>query len=168
MEIKNKKIAMELLINYYDWHTKLFNNVLVGISDADAQNRLGTKANHVAWIAGSLVEERYQLATFAGRSLQNFQNSHDLFKGHKGIQDNVSYPALDEFRKDWTIISPALRDALVTLSDDQLDSPDPYKMPGENLTFFDSITGITDRESYCIGQIALFRRLLGYDAMKYE
>lgn len=168
METKDKKTSMQLLINFYDWHTKLFRNVIDGISDKDAQNRMGTKANHVAWIAGSLVQERFQLAEFAGISDNVKQTSDDLFKEHKGIQDNVTYPSLDEFKKDWDIISPVLRTALAGLTHEQLDSADPYKMPGANLTFFDSMTGCTDRESYCIGQIALYRRLLGYEAMQYE
>ena len=166
METKDKKTLMPLIMNFYDWHTKLFRNVIADISDKDAQNRLGTKANHVAWLTGSLVHERYQLSKFAGKELK--QTSHELFKDHKGIQDNVVYPSLDEFKKDWETITPVLRNALVSLSEEQLNGPDPYGMPGENLTFFDSITGCTDRESYCIGQIALYRRLLGYDAMKYE
>lgn len=168
MESKDKKKSMELLINFYDWHTKLFRNVIDGISDTDSQNRMGTKANHVAWIAGSLVQQRFQLAEFAGISDNVKQTSDDLFKEHKGIQDNVAYPPLDEFKKDWDIISPVLRKALTDLTAEQLDSADPYKMPGENLTFFDAMAACFDRESYCIGQIALYRRLLGYEAMKYE
>lgn len=163
---KDKKTFMPLLIDMYDWHTKLFKNVTVDISDKDAQNRMGTKANHVAWLTGSLVESRYQLAKFAGKEL--IQTSYELFKDHKGIQDNIVYPTLSEFKKDWETISPVLRNALLSLSNEKLNGPDPYKMPGANLTFFDSIVGCTDRESYCIGQIALYRRLLGYDAMKYE
>jgi hypothetical protein len=51
METKDKKTSMHLLINFYEWHTKFFRNVIDGISDKDAQNRMGTKANHVAWLA---------------------------------------------------------------------------------------------------------------------
>ncbi|MEO5673663.1 MAG: DinB family protein, partial [Chitinophagales bacterium] len=62
METKTaKKDLMEVILNMYDYHTKLFSNAIEGISDNDASNRLGTKANHVAWLAGSLVQERYQL-----------------------------------------------------------------------------------------------------------
>lgn len=167
METKTaKKNLMEILINLYDWHTKMFCNVIVDISDKDANNRLGTKANHIAWLAGSLVYERYQLAKFAGKELK--QTSHELFKDHKGIQDDIIYPPLTEFKNDWETISPVLKNALENLSEAQLKNPDPYGMPGENLTFFDSITGCIDRESYCIGQIGLYRRLLGYAAMKYN
>lgn len=165
MNSKSNKTALQLILDFYDWHTKVFVNVLDGINDQDAQNRLGTKANHIAWIAGSLVQERYQLAQFQGKDL--VQNSHELFKDHKGIQENVTYPSLEEYKKDWQNISPVVRDILVNLTEEQMEGPDPYKMPGENQTFFDSIAWLTDRESYFIGQIGLYRRLLGYEAMKY-
>ncbi|MEO8147731.1 MAG: DinB family protein [Bacteroidia bacterium] len=161
-----RKSSMHTLIDLYDWHTKLYKNAIESISDKDAQNRLNTKANHVAWLAGSLVHERYELAKFLNVNLK--PTSHELFMDHKGIQDNVTYPSLTEFKKDWETISPVLRNALDNVSIEQLHGPDPYEMPGENLTFLDSITACTDRESYCIGQIGLWRRLLGYDAMKYE
>ena len=167
METKtDPKASMPVLINLYDWHTKIYKNAIVGISDKDAQNRLNTKANHVAWIAGSVVHERYALAKFLNVNKQ--QTSHELFKDHKGIQDNVIYPPLSEYKKDWEEISPVLRDVLMHAGIEQLNGPDPYEMPGGPFTFFDSIIGCIDRESYCIGQIGLYRRLLGYDAIKYE
>jgi hypothetical protein len=161
----DKKASIEVILNFYDWHTKLFKNVLVEISDNDATNRLGTKANHIAWIAGSMVSERYQLATYAGKPMK--QTSGTLFENHKGIQEGVDYPSLEEYKKDWEEITPVLREALSNLSNEQLNGPDPYGM-GPGMTFYDAIMGCTDRESYCIGQIALYRRLLGYDAMKYN
>ena len=80
---------MEVLINLYDYHTKLFKNSLADISDKDAQNRLGTRANHIAWIAGSLVYQRQVLANAMDIDVK--QTSEDLFKagkgeGHKSIQ----------------------------------------------------------------------------------
>ena len=60
------KTALDVLIGLYDFHTKLFYNVLLNISDSDANNRMGTKANHIAWIVGSLVYGRYVLANAIG------------------------------------------------------------------------------------------------------
>jgi hypothetical protein len=80
----------------------------------------------------------------------------------------VAYPSLEEYRKDWEVISLILREALVSVSEEKLESPDPWNMPGGPYTFFDTIVASTDRESYCLGQIGLWRRLLGYEAMKYE
>ncbi|TAN13220.1 MAG: DinB family protein [Chitinophagaceae bacterium] len=165
-----KKHQVEIIINLYDYHTKLFLNALEGISDKDAQNRMGTKAAHIAWIAGSVVYQRQVLANALGFKVK--QTSEHLFKGgkgegHKGIQDHVTYPPLKEYMQDWTHISSVLKEGLVNASEDQLNGKDPYEMPGGNYTFFDSLTFSVDRESYCIGQIGLWRRLLGYEAMKW-
>lgn len=130
-----KNTTLETFVGLYDHHTRLFKNAIEGISDKDAQDRLGTKANHVAWLAGSLVHERDVLVNVLGSSLM--QTSYELFKDHKGIQDGVAYPSLDEFRNDWEKITPILRDALVNASEEQLNAPDPYQMPGGNYTFFE-------------------------------
>jgi hypothetical protein len=154
----NKKEGMQTVINMYDWHSKLFKNVIDNITDKDAQNRFNTKANHVAWIAGSLVQGRFSLGNLLGLDLK--QTSDELFKNNKGIQDNTIYPSLDEYRKDWEKITPVLKDALNNVSEEKLNSPDPWEMPGGPFTFLDTIIACTDRESYCIGQIGLWRRLL--------
>ena len=166
MKTKATKETMETFVEIFDYHTKMFVNALDGIPDEDAQNRLGTKANHMAWIAGSLVHQRQFIANAAGIDVK--QTSADLFENNKGIQDNVTYPSLTEFKDDWNRISPLLSKALSGMSEEQLNGPDPFGMPGGNFTFFD--TGVVfsiDRESYCLGQLGLYRRLLGYDAMKY-
>jgi hypothetical protein len=166
METKSKKVTMETFIEIFDYHTKMFQNALDGISDKDAQNRLGTKANHIAWIAGSLVYQRQYIANAAGIDVK--QTSENLFENNKGIQDNVTYPSLEEFKDDWNKISPLLKNVLTNMSEEELNGPDPYKMPGANYTFFDTAVVFSiNRESYCIGQIGLYRRLLGYEAMKY-
>lgn len=161
-----KKSPVEVLTGLYDFHTKLFYNVTVNISDKDANNRLGTQANHIAWIAGSLVQGRYALANAIG--IESRQTSHKLFENNKGILSGITYPSLEEYKKDWEYISPLLKDALVNLSEEQLNGPDPFEMPGGEYRLFDTLTMCIDRESYCIGQIGLYRRLLGYEAMKYD
>lgn len=166
METKEiRKEALYALIDLYDLHTKLFHNVIEGISDKDAINRLNTKANHPSWIAGSLVQGRYELSNSLGTQYRStFQ---ELFKDHKGIQDNAIYPPLSDFKKDWEKISPVLKNSLLNMTDEQLESIAPLKMEAE-VTFYEGITFIIDREAYCIGQIGLYRRLLGYEAMKYS
>ena len=163
----NKKATLEMVLSLYDYHTKLFNNVLVDVSDADAHQRLNTPANHMAWLAGSLVQGRYSLAQLIGDS-KLVQTSDSLFKDFQGIKDDVTYPSLDEYRKDWTQISSELRTIIAGLSEEQLEGPDPYKMPGGDYTVLDTLIFCGDRESYCIGQLGLWRRLLGYQAMKYD
>ena len=148
----------------YDLQTPFFNSVLDGISDHDAHNRMNTKANHIAWLAGSLVQQRYEMAGLLGAG-DHQQAAHDLFKDNKGIQDGLTYPSLESFKKDWAAISPIYREALTKVTDEKLDSI--LDMGGMKFPYFDMVTFCTYREANCIGQIALYRRLLGYEAMKY-
>ncbi|HKG68615.1 MAG TPA: hypothetical protein VKA92_07080 [Segetibacter sp.] len=152
------------LVVLYDMHTTFFFSALDGISDNDAHNRLNTKANHIAWLTGSLVQQRHEIATSLGADRK--QAAHELFKDNKGIQDNVTYPSLAEFKKDWENITPVLKEALVNVSDEKLDELFEM-MPEMRMTYFDLITFTIYREANIIGQIALWRRLLGYEAMKY-
>lgn len=154
---------MYSLVVLYDMHTGFFAKVIDGIKDEDATNRLNTKANHIAWLTGSLVHERYELANELG--IEEKQNDDELFKDHKGIQDGTIYPTLPSFKKDWDVISPILREALINVSDERLDKP--FEMPGEKMSFYDLLAFMMYREANCIGQVALWRRLLGYEAMKY-
>ena len=163
MDTKTVSSRMHSLIVLYDMHTEFFPKAIEGISEKDANNRLGTKANHAAWITGSLVQERFEMAKEFGSELK--QSAHELFKDHKGIQEGVTYPSLDEFKKDWDKITPILRNSLVNLSDEKLDSE--FSMPEMTMRYFELISFIIYREANCIGQIALWRRLLGYDGMKY-
>ena len=164
METKTVSSRMHSLIVLYDMHTTYFSNVIEGISDKDSHNRLNTKANHIAWLTGSLVEQRYEIARELGSDVK--QGANELFKDNKGIQDGVTYPSLAAFKKDWVSITPVLRDAFVNVTDQKLDESFEM-MPGMKMTYYDLITFIIYREANCIGQIALWRRLLGYEAMKY-
>lgn len=159
--VKNEKIHSFLAL--YDMQTQFFYNAIEGISDEDAHNRMNTKANHVAWLTGSLVQQRYELANELG--VEGKPSSDDLFKNHQGIQDNVTYPSMLQFRKDWEAISPRLRKALSEVNDVKLNSL--FEMEGMQMPYFDLIAFTIYREANCIGQIALYRRLLGYAAMKY-
>ncbi len=164
MTTKTTSSRMHSLLILFDMQTTFFFSVTDGISDKDTQNRLNTKANHVAWLTGSLVEQRFEIANMLGK--EGKQEAHELFKNNKGIQDGVDYPPLASFKKDWEKITPLLRDALANVTDQKLDESFEM-MPGMKMTYFDLVTFIIYREANCIGQIALWRRLLGYEAMKY-
>lgn len=159
---KDGRLSSYLVL--FDWQTDFFIRALEGISDTDAQNRMNTKANHVAWLAGSLVQQRYELANdLTGENHK--QQADGLFDHNKGIQDGVGYPSLEQFKADWKKITPIAREALINADAAKLDSK--IVMPGMEMTRFEFISFVIYREANCIGQIALWRRLLCYDAMKY-
>ncbi|MBC7874964.1 MAG: DinB family protein [Ferruginibacter sp.] len=164
MESTTVNQQMYALLVLYDMHTGFFSKAIDGISDEDAHNRLNTKANHVAWLAGSLVHERFELANQLGIDLQPAAAA--LFGGHKGIQEGTRYPSLTAFKKDWDAISPLLREAFENITEERL--AERVEMPGAEMNFYDLVSFMTYREASCIGQIALWRRLMGYDALKYD
>src|SRR5436190_13976687 len=92
----NRLIA---IFDLYDLQTDFFRRAIDGISDEDAHKRLDTKANHIAWIAGSTVESRFEGARNVGVDIQS--QSHELFKNHQGIQEGVTYPSLKQYLADW-------------------------------------------------------------------
>ena len=69
------------LVVLYDMYTDFFSRALDGISDKDAHNRLNTKANHMAWLAGSFVNERFEGAKTFGTNLNS--DKVELFKDNK-------------------------------------------------------------------------------------
>ena len=164
METKTVSSRMQALLVLYDMQTTFFKKVIDGTSDEDAHNRLKTKANHIAWLAGTLVEQRFHIARDFGSDLN--QSGDELFKNNQGIKDNVMYPALAQYKSDWETISPISREAFVKVTDEKLDSI--IDMGGMKMPFYDLIAFTVYREANCIGQIALWRRLLGYEAMKYD
>jgi len=154
---------MIAIVSLLNMQTDFFSKVLDGISDEDAHKRLDTKANHIAWLAGSLVHQRFEIANMLG--VDQKQSAEELFKNNKGIQDDITYPSLDSYKEDWKIITPLLRDAFINVTDEKLNSM--LEMPQMSFPVFDMIAFSTYREANIIGQIALWRRLLGYEAMKY-
>ena len=115
METKTVSGRMQSFLVLYDMQTTFFAKVIDGVADKDAHNRLNTKANHIAWLTGSLVEQRYVIAKNTGIDMQ--QTAHEMFKDNKGIQDNITYPSLEAFKKDWDTISPVTRNAFVEVTD---------------------------------------------------
>lgn len=163
MEKKTASTRTEGLLALFDYHTGFLSKALVGLSEADMQNRLGTQANHAAWLAGALVNQRFMMATESNIDFK--QTGEELFKNNKGIQDGVNYPTTEEYLKDWEKITPIARQALAAIDDKKLDSE--LDMGGMKMTWFEMISFTIYREASMIGQLALWRRLLGHPALKY-
>ena len=154
---------MVSLIDLYDLHTDFFNKAVDGIKQEDTQSRLNTKANHIAWLSGSLVNQRFEMAR--GLGINQKSSTGELFENNKGIQDDAVYPPISAYKKDWEAISPLLRKAFVDVTEKKLESS--FEMPGMEMSYYQMITFMIYREANIIGQLALWRRLLGYSAINY-
>jgi hypothetical protein len=148
-----------------EMQTALFKNALEGISSNDAHNRLSTKANHIAWLAGSLVQQRYETVNMLTGNNDLKQQADDLFKDFQGIKDDVTYPSIEQYIADWEKITPVLQEQIANADAAKLGQK--LEFPGMTMTVIEMLTFVIYREANHIGQIALWRRLLGYEPMKY-
>ena len=164
METQTASTRTKGLLTLFDYHTGFFAKALAGISAEDMHNRLNTQANHPAWLAGSLVQQRFLMASETSTGLK--QTGEELFKNFKGIQEGVQYPTAAEYLKDWEKITPEARKALVEIDDKKLDSE--FNMGEMKMTYYELTSFNIYREASIIGQLALWRRLLGYPALKYD
>ncbi|MDB5111431.1 MAG: hypothetical protein JWR67_2545 [Mucilaginibacter sp.] len=164
METKTASGRTEGLLTLFDMQTTFFERAIEGISEKDTHNRLNTKANHVAWLTGALVRQRYLMTSEVNPELK--QTGDELFKDNKGIQDDAKYPTAAEYLKDWEKISPIAREVLVSMDDEKLDSE--IDMGFMKMTYDELLSFTIYREANIIGQIALWRRLLNYPALRYD
>ena len=164
METKTSSRRTEGFLSLFDMQTTFFKRALDGITEKDAYERLNTKANHIAWLAGSLVQQRYLMIQETNPGLKS--TGDELFKDNKGIQDKAEYPTLEEYIKDWEKVSPMARQALVAIDDNKLDSQ--IDMGGMKMTYYELLSFTIFREASIIGQLALWRRLLGHPGMRYD
>ena len=163
MKAQSSSSKLSGILVLYEMQTDFLLRALEGVEEKDAQTRLNTKANHIAWITGSVISGRYFLAKSFG--INDKSSTGELFKDNQGIKDDAKYPTLAEFKADWEKISPLLYDALINASEEKLN--EQIEMPGMEMTLFDMLSFTSYREANCIGQIALWRRLLGYPGMSY-
>ena len=89
--------TLEIVIPGYRMHTQMFNNMLDGIREEDAQKRIENKTNHVTWMVGNLVNCRYWLANILG--IADKDPHEELFKEAKALDVNAQYPSLDKLKK---------------------------------------------------------------------
>lgn len=164
METKTASTRTEGLLALFDMHTTYFARAIEGISEEDAYNRLDTKANHIAWLTGSLVAQRYEIVQETHPDMK--QSAHELFKDNKGIQEGAEYPTLAQYLEDWKKVSPVAREVLVSADDKKLDGI--IDMGFMKMSYYELITFTIYREASIIGQLALWRRLLDYPALRYD
>lgn len=164
MKTKTASTRTEGLLTLFDMHSTFFPRAIEGISEQDTYKRLDTKANHMAWLTGSLVQQRYWITKETHPEL--VQQGDELFKDNKGIQDSAKYPTAAEYLKDWEKITPVAREVIVGMDDAKLDSE--IDMGFMKMTYYDMLTFTIYREASIIGQLALWRRLLDYPALRYD
>jgi len=165
-----------VLLAQFSFHYHLYNNVLEGFTDEEANQRLhgNKKMNHVKYLAGHLLNSQYGFGFLAGKHLKVKWNDLFAVMGQSQAQDDISYPSLDEIKKEWNEIYQPTRQALEQLSDKELIRipPKPVDKVFENSPIFEnSVAGfmafLNHHQAYHIGQIGILRRGFGKQPMEY-
>ena len=165
MEAAVKAHSAQTLVTQFDLQTRLFNNVLDGISDAEADVRVRDNVNHIKWLAGHLTSTRFSMGKI-GR-LEAEDPWAELFSHGHGLREDADYPSIDAIKAQWNAISGPISAGLANLPDAALSSPAPAKVPVNDDTLGGMLAFLMHHEAYHIGQLGLLRRILGKEAMKY-
>jgi len=165
---KPKSQKLEIIIPAFRGHSQSFLMVLEGISEADALKRIEGRTNHIIWMVGNFLDMRYAMGNVL-RLAEEFQYKDFFFQG-KALDESLGYPSLKDLIADFHSISPLVYQKLLQVTDEELNKAFPMGMnidffPEDVLNFVGMCIG---REDYLCGQMGLMRRILGYDAMKYD
>lgn len=146
-------------------NTRLFHNCLAGVDDALAGRRVTPGCNSLAFLAAHLTDSRHYACKVAGRELAN-PLSGVLERGK--TQDEVEpLPPLADIARAWDAVSAHLAAVLEGLDADALAGKGP-RFPGTDGTLLSGLAFLAQHDSYHVGQMAILRRQLGLDAMKYQ
>lgn len=166
MEAATKTHSTKTLADQFDLHTRLFNNVLDGITEDEADHRIGDNVNPMKWIAGHLTSMRYGLGQLA--QLDEADPYHELFSHGQSFQELDDYPLMEKIKENWNRISDRLSAGLRQLPEEALASPAPANVPVPDKSLGGMLTFLMHHEAYHLGQLSLYRRLHGKPAMKYS
>ena len=165
MEAAIKAHSTLTLATQFDLQTRLFNNVLDDINDAEADERIRDTVNHIKWIAGHLTSTRFGMGKIGGLEAEDPWG--DLFSHGNGLREDADYPSIDAIKAQWNAIAGPISAGLANLPDAVLSSPAPAKVPVNDETLGGMLAFLMHHEAYHIGQLGLLRKCLGKESMKY-
>ncbi|HEX6981697.1 MAG TPA: DinB family protein [Balneolaceae bacterium] len=160
----------KLLLNQFDLHHRLYNNVLEGFTDEETNQRLNgdKKMNHVKYIAGHLLNSQYGLGVMTGINPEVKWN--DLFSvmGLSEAKDEIEYPDIEEIKTEWNEMHEEIRKGLEKLTPEVLCTkpPSPFDRVADSIGELWAF--INHHQAYHIGQIGILRRGFGKEPMRYN
>jgi uncharacterized damage-inducible protein DinB len=153
------------LYEIFRLNTRLLRNTLASVDDASAQVRPGAGANNMAFIAVHVLDARAWMARYLG-----FEYRHpfeDEFADVTAIDDVEKFPEIETLLAAWTEVSELLDERLPALSTADVERESPQEFPVADPSVTGGITFLLQHEAFHIGQLALLRRILGFDSMSY-
>ncbi len=150
----------------FDLHTRLFNNVLDGITDAHANDRKSDDINHIKWVAGHLLNTRLTSINKIAGGQPDDSYAAQFGRG-VALDANAVYPPITEITDKWKAASGAISEGITQIPEDVLNAPSPAKAPIADDSIRGLLSFLVSHEAYHIGQLSLLRKLVGKEAMSY-
>jgi len=150
----------------FNLQTRLFNNVLEGISEDESNQRASETVNHIKWVAGHVLTTRLSFHQLVG--FEEDQSLTELFGHGHGLDESKTYPSIEFILEKWNKISTDFGDKIGQLPAAVLDSEAPSKTPINDMTMRGMLSFISFHEAYHIGQLGILRKYLGKEAMHYD
>ena len=148
----------------YALHARLFDAVTDDVSDAEAARSVGD-ANSFAWIAGHMLWSQHHVAAVLGVSGDNPYAAQ--FGPGRPFDPDADYPTLAQMRRDWNALVPTVEAAMGRLTDRQLAARPPFNLPIGDQSLRGYLVFEQHHLAYEIGQLGLYRRILGKPALRY-
>lgn len=160
------KEEIRVLTNILKLNTKLCKNCFEGIDEEAALKRINSSSNSMNFILLHMLDARYYIAKFAG--VHCTSPYKEKLKDIKNINDYKDPIKTGELLEYWNEISGLLHDALINCDEEELSKESRLKFPVDDKTKLGGITFFVQHDSYHLGQLALLRKELGFNAMSYE
>jgi uncharacterized damage-inducible protein DinB len=149
------------ITSQFDLHTRLFRNVLEGITDDAAATQHSPNANHIKFLAGHLVHTRLMLVGYVGLPGDDRFSQFD-----KNIAPRATYLPMAEILAKWDEIAGPISAGISKMSAEDWAGTAPFPTP-TGTTMADFLAFLMHHEAYHIGQLGILRKFAGKEAMKY-
>lgn len=150
----------------FNMNSRLFMSALKGVTEEQAKERISGHNNPLNWLATHTVWARYNIAALLGKPVKNPYDG--MFENFKPFDASVKYATLAEAREEWEKATDLLKEALATVTEEQLAGEAPFKSPIGDPTIGGTIAFLAQHESYDIGQVAFLKKYFTKEAMSYN
>jgi len=151
----------------FDLHTRLYNNVLDGVTDSEANNRNADHVNHIKWVAGHLLNTRLDVLTKMTGGQPDTSYGAQFGRG-VALDPNATYPPIEEITSRWKNSSAAISEGIGHIPEEVLEAKAPVQAPIADDTIRGLLSFLVSHEAYHIGQLGLLRKMSGKEAMSYQ
>ncbi len=148
------------------FHTNLFKNVLLDISDEESNIQVQSNLNPIKWVAGHVINTRLVMMQAITGQGADVKYSKLFGRGSSNIID-PNVPTIAEILEKWEEVSSNIN-FIDNLTNAFLLSKTNFQTPIPDTTNLGFLAFIASHESMHIGQLSILRKLLNKEAMSLK